>query len=220
MKDKPEAAEADSIFIMDTVNNAVSYSRISDRWSRVRDPAPVNKCVADLEKMLKRNSYVLDAGCGTGTPIDVFLSAMGHRIAGIDISERMIEIAESKGIKNAEYTVCDFLEYAPTVRFDAVIAFDSLFHIPPARQRSIYAHAARLLKEEGYFLFTHGKTHGHTEGVMFGEPFSYASLDAGETEELLLQNGFDIIEFTRDYEEATTGTRDLLVLARKRKSQT
>lgn len=65
-------------------------------------------------------------------------------------------------------------------------------------------------------MFTHGKECGKTSGEMFGERFRYAALGSDEVTQLLVQNGFDILRKETDYSEATTGTRDLLVFARKK----
>jgi len=200
----------------DDMENAASYDRIADEWERVRDASPVNACVVSLEKRLKKNASILDAGCGTGAPISFWLSSRGHRVTGIDISERMLRKARARELGNAEFLRCGFLEYKSVEPYDALIAFDSLFHIPPGRQRDIYPHAAELLKDGGYFLFTHGKKESRIEGEMFGTPFFYAALDAAEVRRLLEENGFEILEMTEDYAEETTGSRDLFVLARKK----
>ena len=77
-------------------DSAAAYNRIPEKWSVIRDAAPVNKCIADPESVLKRNSLILDVGCGTGAPIDVFLSARGHAVTGTGISAQMIAIAKGK----------------------------------------------------------------------------------------------------------------------------
>ena len=50
---------------------------------------------------------------------------------------------------------------------------------------------------------------------MFGETFYYSALDKDTVLSLLAQNGFQVISLLEDYEEATTGDRELMVTARK-----
>lgn len=66
-------------------------------------------------------------------------------------------------------------------------------------------------------MFTHGNRNGETIGEMLGETFYYGALDAARVRELLAENGFEILTFTENYSEPSTGTRDLLVTARKTK---
>ena len=74
-----------------------------------------------------------------------------------------------------------------------------------------------LVKRGGYILFTHGNRNGETIGEMLGENFYYGALDSSRVRELLAENGFEILTFMGNYSEPTTGTRDLLVTARKTK---
>ena len=64
-------------------------------------------------------------------------------------------------------------------------------------------------------MFTHGRTNGEIYGEMFEENFRYAALDLDTVIKLLRENGFETLRIETDYKEITTGTRDLLVFARK-----
>ena len=74
---------------------------------------------------------------------------------------------------------------------------------------------ASLIKKGGYFIFTHGKKDGEIYGEMMGQTFYYSALDAEEVKKILISEGFEIISFTENYKERTTGDRELLVEARK-----
>jgi SAM-dependent methyltransferase len=104
---------------------------------------------------------VLDCGVGGGWT-SRFLARAGYRVIGIDISPKMLEIAEedriADGLANlsfqlAEYETLDFRE-----RFDAVVFFDSLHHA--ADERAAVAAAARALRPGG-ILVTHEPGEGH-----------------------------------------------------------
>ena len=51
---------------------------------------------------------------------------------------------------------------------------------------------------------------------MFNEEFYYSALNKKMVIDLLETNGFTILELVENYEEATTGNRDLLVVAIKK----
>lgn len=195
--------------------NAESYNRICDQWHVYRMQKRVNRCVAEFAALLKPASQILDVGCGTGYPIAAYLSGLGHKVTGIDISERMIECAKSQNLPNAEFWQEDLLSYQTEKRFDAVIAFDSLWHIPLEQQPMIYGIIGQLLQPGGYLLFTHGKTNSEVNGEMFGQIFHYSSLDASAVRTLLYNNGLSVLDFIENYAEETTGDRELLVVARK-----
>lgn len=187
------------------------YDEICPQWDEYRKKTSVNKCVADFSRRLKPNSSILDVGCGTGYPIDFFLSERGFRITGIDSSAKMIEKAASLKLKNTEYHVADLFGFRTEEKFDAIIAFDCLWHICHDNQKYIYGTIASLIKKGGYFIFTHGKK----DGEMMGQTFYYSALDAEEVKKILISEGFEIISFTENYKERTTGDRELLVEARK-----
>lgn len=56
------------------------------------------ECVMNLLH-LEEGSKVLDIGCGTGN-FSVKLAKMNHRVVGIDVSERMLDIAKNKANTN------------------------------------------------------------------------------------------------------------------------
>lgn len=191
------------------------YDEICPQWDEYRKKTSVNKCIADFSRRLKPNSSILDVGCGTGYPIDFFLSERGFRITGIDSSAKIIEKAASLKLKNTEYHVADLFGFRTEEKFDAIIAFDCLWHICHDNQKYIYGTIASLIKKGGYFIFTHGKKDGEIYGEMMGQTFYYSALDAEEVKKILMSEGFEIISFTENYKERTTGDRELLVEAKK-----
>ncbi|MGN0782303.1 MAG: class I SAM-dependent methyltransferase [Christensenellales bacterium] len=195
--------------------NAAAYDKICERWSRIRDKSPINLCVVRFAELLEKNCRVLDVGCGTGCPIDVFLTEQGFSVVGIDVSPKMIEKARALGLKNAHFLTADAAQYFSEEKFGGVVAFDSLWHLPQSRQEEVYRRIAAMLVCGGYFLFTHGKTAGSAEGEMFGEKFFYNALDASFVKEILEGCGMKILSMTEDYREETTGHRELLVVAKK-----
>jgi len=54
----------------------------------------------------RRGTKLLEVGCGTGHWTQ-FFSEYGFEVTGVDVSERMIDIAKSKNISNASFQVAD-----------------------------------------------------------------------------------------------------------------
>lgn len=195
--------------------NTASYDKIAAKWDDFRKTCDINKCVEEFADLLPEGAVILDAGCGTGVPIAKYLTKRGFSVVGIDPSSEMIRKARRLRLKNASFSQCGFLGYDSDIKFDAMIAFDSLWYIPLEDQPEIYKKASSLLKDGGLFMFTHGKEHGSIQGTMFGENFIYYALSAEEIRQNLKICGFEILREDADYAEPTTGTRDLLVFAKK-----
>lgn len=197
------------------MNPDAPYDKIADRWSVCRDRSPINPCIADFAARLPEGAYVLDVGCGTGSPVAAYLCGRGFRVTGLDPSPRMLEKAIGLDLPNAEFILGGLFDFRTRRQFDAVIAFDSLWHIAHDDQKKIYPAIAALLKKGGLFLFTHGNRDGEVTGEMFGERFRYSALDADEVCSLLEENGFEVLLRREKFKEAITGERDLLIVTRK-----
>ncbi len=139
-------------------------------------------------------------------------------MTGIDFSSEMIKIARTGVSEHTQLILADFLDYEFQDKFDGIIAFDSLFHLPLEQQKIAIQKVSSLLNKNGYFLFTAGKNEGEINGEMFGSPFSYSSLSIGNLKKELQANDLKIIEFNLDYYDITTGSRDLLVIVQKNSS--
>ena len=62
-----------------------------------------------ISKYLQRNvrgKKLLEVGCGTGH-WSQFFSEFGFEVTGVDVSERMINLAQSKGIPNTSFQIAD-----------------------------------------------------------------------------------------------------------------
>ena len=197
------------------MDNAKSYNLIADAWDANRRGRGLDPILIEFEKYLPDHALILDVGCGTGFPIDCYLTKQGHTVIGIDPAEKMIAKAKSLGLPNASFYQTDLLNYQSDVMFDAVVAFDSLFHIEHDKQKEIYPIIGSMLKPGGLFLFTHGLEDGSVVGDMFGQKFYSAALDKESLLQCLKEAGFEIIWFYEHYKEKITGDRDLLALVKK-----
>ena len=196
--------------------NERSYDAVANEWDDYRHGKAIDPSIVEFVGSLKKNAKVLDIGCGSGYPIDKYLSDEGFTVVGIDVSSRMIDLATKADIKNATFIKADIVRYVPTEKFDAIIAFDSLFHIEKEKLCEVFSKIIRSLKSGGRLMFTFGKKEGETTGEMFKKEFYYASLSKETTLKLLEDGGLVVEKCVTDYSDDVSGTRELLVVAVKR----
>ncbi len=100
---------------------------------------------------LKQDDFedLLDVGCGTGPMVEMLASEFAdRRYTGLDLTPRMIEIANAKGIENACFVIGD-AENLPfeDESFDAVICANSFHHYP--NPQAFFNGVARVLRPGG-----------------------------------------------------------------------
>jgi 2-polyprenyl-3-methyl-5-hydroxy-6-metoxy-1,4-benzoquinol methylase len=200
---------------MKNYTNKNSYNKIAQKWAISRHSSFVSKLVADFADKLNPNANLLDIGCGTGRPLTKYLCERKFNVTGIDVSEKMVEIAKSEKIPNAEFVTCDFFDFHSTEKFDGILAWDSFFHFPKERQEEIYIKVGSILNSNGYLLFTHGDVDDEHFDKMMGESFYYSCLPKEKVSQILIDNGFEIEYVYKDYLENDTH-RGLVVLAKRR----
>jgi hypothetical protein len=88
-------------------------------------------------------------------------------------------------------------------RFDAIIAWDSFFHLRPDDQRAMFRVFRDHAGEGASLLFTSGPDAGEAIGSLYGRDLYHASLSAAEYRELLQRHGFE--ELLHRVEDAECG---------------
>jgi cyclopropane fatty-acyl-phospholipid synthase-like methyltransferase len=135
---------------------------------------------------------VLDLGCGSGVPIARHLLDHGCRVTGVDASREMLALARAN-CPEAELIEADMLSVEPADRYDGLVAWDSVFHVPMARHAALFDAMARWLAPGGILLMAVGGSEGEFVAPMFEIDFFY-SAHAPETSRALLERaGFDVL---------------------------
>jgi 2-polyprenyl-3-methyl-5-hydroxy-6-metoxy-1,4-benzoquinol methylase len=134
---------------------------------------------------------VLDVGCGMAEPMARYIIGAGFRVTGIDSSPTLIALCRER-FEDHDWHVADMRALALGRRFDAIIAWDSLFHLSPDDQRAMFPRFAAHAAPGAPLLFTSGPSHGETVGSCWGEPLYHGSLDPEEYEALLTATGFAV----------------------------
>ena len=174
------------------------YDAIADLYQQARSNTiglnHVDKLFSFMPRQLSplNPPSVLDIGCGTGIPLTRHLVSCGARVTGLDISAKMLEKARQE-IPEATFIRSDITSCMMSGRFDGILAWDSLFHIPLEGQINTLKKVIGLLHPDGVALFTTGGQHGELVSEMFGQRFYYSSLSKRQYEDLLAEENCQVL---------------------------
>jgi SAM-dependent methyltransferase len=175
----------------------VGYLRLGHRYNewlyRVRG-AVFDRVVAGLGLRTRAaGSRVLDVGSGTGFYVDRWLR-LGAEVTGLDLTAVAVEQLQ-RGFPQAKFLQADIggpaaaIALAPA-SFDAVSAFDVLFHIvDDAQYAEAFRNIAALLRPGGWFLWSDNFLRHATERVTH-----QASRPLAESRRLVEVAGFEVVE--------------------------
>ncbi|MDP6452183.1 MAG: class I SAM-dependent methyltransferase [SAR202 cluster bacterium] len=134
-----------------------AYDEIADWYDRIRSSEwnPSDKEGSLLELIGDvSGQYVCDLACGQGI-ISRLLTERGAQVVGVDISEKMLDIArryESENSLGVTYIQDNAHELSniPDESFDGVVCVWALMDIPDAE--ATLANVARVLRTGGWFV--------------------------------------------------------------------
>ncbi len=176
-----------------------TYERVALEWARQRRVDLIERAWLDrLLSTAPRNSgklRVLDLGCGSGRPIGRYLAERGAQITAVDAAAAMTAQYASN-VPQASVVQADMRGLALDNRFDAILAWDSFFHLSPQDQEQMFATFAAHAAPRAALMFTSGHIAGEAVGQVAAQPIYHASL-APDTYRTLLQNaGFTVLRYT------------------------
>jgi len=182
------------------------YDKIAEWFDKTRSRDLMERPYLEaLTANLKDGSAILDLGCGTGEPVLRFLSELNYQITGVDGSKAMIDKARQR-FPNIKFILEDMRDIDFDERFDAIIAWHSLFHLPPDDQRAIFEVFARHMKPGGQLLFTSGTEEGECWSDNNDEALIHASLNTEEYNHLLAAQNFHVVNYVQDDPECGGAT--------------
>ncbi len=167
--------------------NAAAFDR--DRGRQLMERDYLDDLLAHLDP---ERRDILDVGCGAGEPIARYLIDNDCRVTGVDAAASMISICAER-FPAMSWIVGDMRGLALGQRFDAIVAWDSFFHLPAEAQRGMFAVFREHIAPRGLLLFTSGPAHGEAIGELYGQALYHASLGAEEYRSLLDGNGFAVM---------------------------
>lgn len=160
--------------------------------------------IDDLLKLIRKGGKILDAGCGPGVDV-TYIASRGFDVIGIDLSEKMLEIAKRKNPR-IYFQKADMrkLNFKPNT-FDGIIASFSLIHISKKDVNKTVDNFYKLLKPRGVIYI--GIQEGKSQEIFLAEPLKPDEkiflniISAKEIKEILTKAGFIVLdEFSRPAE--------------------
>lgn len=170
------------------------YEIAAEDYDSKRDQFKSLKYLEAFSKLVKRKGTILDIGCGAGRPVDEFLINQGFEVNGIDISEKMIELAR-KNVPEAFYEIKDMSELKDgEYNVDGIVAFYSIFHIAREKHADLFKKFVSFLPNGGVILITMGSSDWEgTDDNFHGAKMFWSHFGAKKNRELAEKAGFKIL---------------------------
>lgn len=170
------------------------YNRHADAFGRARVGSTVELGWLDrlCAGLVLPGAAVLDVGCGTGEPVAADLIRRGARVTGVDAAPAMIAHARTR-FPDHDWQVADMRTFELQDRFDAIIAWDSFFHLSRDEQPATLARLADHGRPGALLMFTSGPENGEAIGDLFGDPLFHASLDPQAYRAILAAAGYAVL---------------------------
>ncbi len=136
-----------------TAAQARAFDLIGAHYDEVFPHKEGQRAAGDwLAARLSPGARVLDVGCGTGQPTARQLTDAGFRVTGIDISERMLELAR-EAVPEATFRRADVTDLDDTWGpYAGVVAFFSLLMLPRAEVAATLRLLHTLLEPGGHLV--------------------------------------------------------------------
>ena len=179
-----------------------AYDRIAETWrdARVAGAATFRErpWVDRLVLPLPPGARIMDAGCGCGVPITSYLVGLGFKVVGLDGSARLLEFARV-AVPGAQFILGDMRTADLVGSFDAIVAWDSVFHVPRSEHREVFRRFRSWLRPGGGLLVSlGGSADAELRSQMHGATFFYSAHEPSEALRLLEGVGFQIEHWELD----------------------
>jgi cyclopropane fatty-acyl-phospholipid synthase-like methyltransferase len=137
---------------------------------------------------------LIELGAGHGRDSRFFIDN-GIKVMAVDLSEKMVELCNNKGIEAYEFDFYHLSKLKKT--FDAVWAMNSLLHVEKNKLEEVLIEIKKSLNENGlFFLGVYGGQ--DSEGIWesdYYEPKRFFSFYTNDKIKNILEKHFEIISF-------------------------
>lgn len=164
------------------------YNKISRNWDEELKDSHYGLDQLEVAlKFIEKKEKALDVGCGSGGRFIYRLLKEGFQVTGIDISSEMIQLAKMK------HPECNFiheniLNWNSEEKFDLILAWDSLFHLPLNEHENVLKKLCNSLNTNGIIFYTLGDAVGEHYSDWHKEKFYYSSIGINENLKVLMEN--------------------------------
>lgn len=169
-------------------NIGEKYDKIARWWHDTHNESEYG--LRQIERAIsycERRGLALDVGCGSGGRIVRKLESSGFSVTGIDASSKMIEIAKANN-PSAEFFVADICDWDTTQKYDLIIAWDSIFHLPFSKHSEVVSKLCGMLQKDGIFIYTFGDDYGEHESDWHNHKFYYSSIGINGNLEVIMES--------------------------------
>ena len=174
-----------------------TYDKIAERYAILHDKNDVkekNKAYEIMERLVPKQSMILDAGCGPGRESKHFLD-VGYNVMSIDVSDGMIEEAR-KRVPEGDFQKMNMMELEFRAEyFDGIWVAASLLHVRKEDAGKALQEFNRVLKTGG-IIFISVKEGENSEMKIYPDGskrfFVYYKMD--ELKQEVEKNGFSTLE--------------------------
>ncbi|QXE89132.1 class I SAM-dependent methyltransferase [Geomonas subterranea] len=186
------------------------YDKIAQWWHERHHDSQYGMKQLDVALKFASGRSALDVGCGTGGRIIRKLQDQGFVVTGIDVSEEMINLA-LQNHPNTSFFVQDICTWETDNKFDFIIAWDSIFHLPIQMHSPVIEKLCSLLEENGVLIYSFGNVTGEHTDRWHEDDFYYSSIGINGNLSALISNGLTIMHLELDQ----FPERHVYVVARK-----
>jgi trans-aconitate methyltransferase len=172
-----------------------TYDAVAEDFARARDGTLFERRWLDRMLAHAPGRKVLDLGCGPGKPIGAYLADRRARVTGVDGAAAMVALFW-RNLPNERALHADMRGLNLGEKFDAILAWNSLFHLSAADQRAMFATFASHAAPRAVLMFTSGPDAGEAVGSVAGHCVYHASLSPGDYRAEMAAQGFSALAFT------------------------
>ena len=174
------------------------YDKIAQWWhdQHVNSSYGVKQLQRAIE-FAASGGKALDIGCGSGGRFVYMLQSSGFLVAGLDVSKEMIKLATSNHPEH-KFFHQDISTWETEEKFDFIVAWDSMFHLPLVKQKPVISKMCQLLDNGGILIYTFGNAEGEHTDQWHNDNFYYSSIGINENIKLLIDNGLSILHLELD----------------------
>jgi len=147
------------------------FDGLAPRWDEAEHTSD-ERILSLLERIgIKKGDVVLDVACGTGRITGLLHGLSGADGFGVDISEKMIDLAKEKykDQKWAHFECADFCEMSGDRKYDVIFLYNAYPHF--LEPEKLNEALKKNLKTNGLFAIVHSmgrkQLHHHHEHVPF-----------------------------------------------------
>lgn len=178
------------------------YDLIASGFAQLRDSFNTEqKYIDQLLEYLKPGASILDVGCGSGYPIASYMINKGYQVTGVDSSQELLNIAK-KNSPTLKTIYGDVRTVEIKQRFDAIVEWWCLFHLPKEDHANMFARFASWLNKGGILEFTTGDSeYQASSSDMLNQELNFYSLAPQYYEQYLEDNHFKLIQCEHDQDE-------------------